>query len=539
MYPAPPESPEAVAAPAREEADVGSRGRNDNLSAKLTRRKFLGAVGASAAWVALSGTLGCEPRRQETASAEHSRDVRAFRSRPDLKPPVIDVITQAHHDTAPGYIFVAPKNGPEEDSPSQDGAMILDNNGELVWLLPLQREDQDVMDFKVQHYRGEPVLTYWEGSHTGYGYGEYVILDSSYREITRVRAGNGYRGDHHEFLISPQDTALITIYGKVHSMDLSSVGGPKDGKVLDGIAQEVDIETGEVLFEWHSLDHVALDESYYEPRKDPGWSFDYFHINSIEVDHDNNLLISARRTSAVYKIDRETGEVIWRLGGKKSDFEMGRGTRRAYQHDARRQPDGTITIFDNGVLKFDDESRGLALKLDMDKMTATLVRLYAHPEGWLSATQGSMQVLPNTNVFIGWGSNPHLSEFSQDGEVLFDATFPPQVESYRAFRFEWSGHPPKEELAVLAERASAAEGDEEVRLYCSWNGATEVARWRALAGSSPGRLEPVGSALKREGFETTITVNTTEPYVGVRAEDSSGRVLGASKPVKLETRKPS
>jgi hypothetical protein len=143
-----------------------------------------------------------------------------------------------------------------------------------------------------------------------------------------------------------------------------------------------------------------------------------------------------------------------------------------------------------------------------------------------------MQVLANSNVFIGWGSNPHFSEFSRDGKLLFDARFPPEVESYRAFRFEWSGDPPQEELAVAAERLS----EEEVRLYASWNGATEVARWRGLAGPNPGRLKPAGSAARWEGFETTVVMRTSEPYVGVRAEDISGRVLGASKPVKLGTR---
>jgi len=142
-----------------------------------------------------------------------------------------------------------------------------------------------------------------------------------------------------------------------------------------------------------------------------------------------------------------------------------------------------------------------------------------------------MQVLPNTNVFIGWGSNPHFSEFSNGGELFFDATFPPEVESYRAFRFPWSGHPGEEELAVAAERGSS-QGDE-VRLYASWNGATEVARWQALAGSEAGRLKPVGSAARREGFETTIVVSTAQPYVGVGAEDSSGRVLGTSRAIKL------
>ena len=185
--------------------------------------------------------------------------------------------------------------------------MILDNDGQPVWLCPVRGEEKDAMDFKVQRYRGEPVLTWWEGVHTGYGQGDYLILDNSYREVARVRAGNGYDGDHHEFLITPEDTALLTIYHKV-PMDLSSVGGPKDGTVLDGIVQEVDIETGEVLFEWHSLEHVGLDES--ELR------YDYFHVNAIDVDHDSNLLISSRNTSAVYKVDRRTGKISGGSGAR-------------------------------------------------------------------------------------------------------------------------------------------------------------------------------------------------------------------------------
>jgi len=438
------------------------------------------------------------------------------------------VVTQAHDDSALGYIFVAPKNGPGEYSPSQDGPLILDNSGEPVWFHPLQNEDEDTMDFKVQNYRGESVLTWWEGVHTGYGQGEYVIADSSYREIRRVRAANGYKGDHHEFLITSQDTALFDIYGKVSSMDLTSVGGPKEGRMLDGIVQEVDIESGEVLFEWHSLDHVGLEESYEVLPKNPKEAFDYFHINSIEVDQDSNLIVSARLTSTVYKIDRKSGEVIWRLGGKKSDFEMSQEARPRLQHDARRQPDGTITIFDNGDSKFDDQSYGTVLELDEDEMSATLLRMYPHPEGKICGTQGSVQLLPSDNVFIGWGSNPHFSEFSRDGDLLFDARFPPEVESYRAFRFPWTGQP-DDDPAVAAETGS----DDKVTVYASWNGATEVATWQVLAGPSPERLKPVKS-VPREGFESVIELQTTQPFIGVEAKDHSGRVLGTSKPIKPE-----
>jgi len=210
------------------------------------------------------------------------------------------------HDTAEGYIFVAPKTDPAYKGAVQNGPMILDDSGEVVWFRPMQGEDVRAMDFKVQRYRGEPVITYYQGVGTTYGRGEYVILDSSYREVTRVRAGNGYVGDHHEVLITPEDTALLTIYSPV-SWDLSSVGGPENGAVLDGIAQEIDIETGEVLFEWHSLDHVGIENTYRVLPENEQAPFDYFHINSIDLDLDDNLLVSSRTTFAIYKIDRKTG----------------------------------------------------------------------------------------------------------------------------------------------------------------------------------------------------------------------------------------
>jgi hypothetical protein len=280
-----------------------------------------------------------------------------------------------------------------------------------------------------------------------------------------------------------------------------------------------------VLFEWHSLDHVALDESYAINRLHGQDQWDYFHIISIDVDHDSNLLVSARCTFAVHKIDRQTGEVIWRLGGKKSSFKMGPDTQFQYQHDARRQADGTITIFDNNDLRVEDQSYGIVLDPDVEEMTVALVRKYAHPDKQQATHQGSMQVLPNGNVFIGWGSQPVFSEFSNDGKLLFDATFA-DGHNYRAFRFPWSGHP-DDDPAVAAERRPK----DELTIYASWNGATEVAIWQALAGPDPARLRPVRSA-PRSGFETSIEVRTAEPYVGVRARDSSGRVLGASRAIK-------
>ena len=440
----------------------------------------------------------------------------------------MEVNTQAQ-DTAPGHVFVAPERG----GSSQGGPMIVDERGQVVWFRPVQREGTFARDFKVQHYRDEPVLTWWEGFLGGPS-NEYVILNSSYEEVTRVRAGNGYRADHHEFLITPQDTALILIYNAVRR-DLSSVGGLRSGVVWQGIVQELDIESGEVLFEWHSLEHVGLEETYATLRQDGRPGFDYFHINSIDVDHDSNLLVSARETFSVYKIDRTSGEVIWRLGGKKSDFEMGPGTRFAYQHDARRQPDGTLTIFDNGTTVFDndipravEESRAIVVELDEEEMRASLVGEYTHPDKQYADAAGNMQVLPNGNVFVGWGRALVFSEFSSDGELLFSASFSrTKNKSYRAFRFPWSAHP-SDEPAAAAERTS----EDEVKVYASWNGATEVSTWEVLAGPRPGQLESVGSA-PRDGFETAMLVRTAKPYVAVWAKHRSGRVLGTTEPVKL------
>jgi hypothetical protein len=402
--------------------------------------------------------------------------------------------------------------------------MMIDEQGQLVWY----GKYRSARDFKMQYYQGRPVLTWWEGKVVaGHGAGEYVIFDGSYREIARVRAGNGYRGDLHEFLITPQETALLVAYA-ARQTDLSPIGGAKDGMAWEGIVQEVDIESGQVIFEWRSLDHGGIEESYIELPEDPDFVYDYFHINSIDVDYDGNLLVSARNTCSVYKVERKSGEVSWRLGGKKSDFEMGQGTRFAFQHDARHQRDGTITIFDNGAHpKVHEESRGIVVELDEQKMSAKLVREYTSPKTRLSTSQGNMQLLPNSNVLIGWGSGPFVSEFSYEGELLFEARFPPEGESYRAFRFPWSGHP-TDEPAVTVEQGP----EDKLKLYASWNGATEVDAWEVLAGPHPGRLEPVGS-VPRDGFETAMLVQTFDPYVAVRAKDRLDQPLGTSTPVKL------
>src|SRR5215203_2110452 len=505
------------------------------MGSRFTRRRFLTAAGAGAAYLALTGTVGSEtPQRSLKVRSSRTPGVKplpgapsppdgvwAFRSRPDLNPPAVEVATQARDGIAPGYIFLAPEKG----GAGKGGSMIIDDRGQVVWFYPLRGSYERAMNFETQTYQGRDVLTW------GQTPGEYKIFDDSYREIARFMAANGYDGDHHEFLLSPQDTALITIYNAV-PQDLSSVGGSKDSVAIQGIVQELDINSGEVLFEWRSIEHVALEETYVRPSEDHYPGIDYFHLNSIDIEPDNNLLISARETSAVSKIDRTSGEIIWRLAGRKSDFQMGEGTRFDSQHDARRLPDGTVSIVDNGSLIFEngtpkavEESRAIVLELDEERMRASLVGEYTHPDKQYADAAGNMQVLPNGNVFVGWGRGLAISEFSHEGELLFDFRVSPEHRTYRAFRFPWSGSP-SDQPACVAERTS----ENELEVYASWNGATEVATWEVLAGPHPGRLESLGS-ITRDGFETAMLVQTSEPYVAVQARHRSGRVLGASTPV--------
>lgn len=449
-----------------------------------------------------------------------------FRTTPALFPPAISLTRATADEAAPGYLFIAPKQGA-----GRNGPMIVDDQGDLVWFRQLAPH-AIAMDFRVQRYRGEPVLTWWEGRgiDAGYGKGEFVIADERYREIARFGVGGRYaarQGDLHEFLVTARGTALVMIYDEARA-DLSPLGGSEDARVLDGVVQEIDIRTGRVVFEWRGRDHLDPDESYFQLPDDPRQPYDYLHLNSIDVDRDGNLLLSARHTSAVYKIDRRTGEVIWRLGGRESDFEIAEEAVFASQHDARRGPGGRITLFDNGgpVGPVRQESRAIALELDRHDMTAALAREYAHPDGPSSESQGNAQFLPKGRVLIGWGSAPIVSELSRDGELLFDARFSDaDNETYRAYRLPWSGHP------VTRPAVSTEAGlDGSLTVYVSWNGATEVDRWQVLTGSGPDALEPVATQA-REGFETPITVSTDEPRVAVTALDASGRRLATSRPV--------
>ena len=287
-----------------------------------------------------------------------AKKTRLFRSRPDLAPPFVTVDT-ARPGVAPGHLFLSPKSKRDE---KQAGPLIADSRGEPIWFQPLPGI-QAATDFRAQTYQGKPVLTYWQGtSRQGIGVGEMVIRDQSYRVIRRIRTPNGFKPDLHEFVITPEGKAVIITYPVVRA-NLRAVKGKRRDLAVDSVIQEIDIATGLVTFEWHSIGNVPLTESFSAPR--PGTPFDYVHSNSVNLDTDGDFLMSARNTWTVYKIDRETGRILWRLGGKRSTFRLPRPAQFAWQHDAHRRADGAITVFDNSafppVRKF---SRALAIRLD-------------------------------------------------------------------------------------------------------------------------------------------------------------------------------
>jgi hypothetical protein len=469
---------------------------------KRTRREFLGAAAGAGLGLAFPGLA---------AATERAAGVATFVTEPSFRVPTLNVL--ARSSPSPGVLFVTTLTGP-----GQRGPIIFDDHGAVVWF---KKTKNVAINFRRQIYKGRPVLTWWEGtiSKIGTGEGQGVIVDSTYKEIARVSAGNGLAADVHEFLITPQNTALITIYSE-KTLDLTSIGGPAAHPTLDSIVQEIDIATGKLLFEWHSLDHVGIADSW-SPILSP---FDYFHINSIDVDLDGNLLVSARNTWGVYKLDRKTGAVIWRLGSKATDFELGPGVQFMYQHDARAHPDGTITLFDDGPGNASHQSRAIRIGLSMADRRAVLLQEFVHPNPITAVAMGNAQVLANGNVVVGWGTAPFVTEFGPLGDVRFDATFDGGAWNYRAFRNTWSAEPAHPPSIAVKRRGTAA------TVYASFNGSTEAAHWRVVGGAARNGLKPLAVA-KKNGFETAISVRNAPAHIAVTALDAHRRPIATSRVV--------
>jgi hypothetical protein len=436
-----------------------------------------------------------------------------YRSRPDLVPPVLDV-RRSTPSAGTDPLFVGSKSR---------GGAIYGPDGEPVWFRAMRSTD-----FRTQTYHGRPVLTWFESPTKGSGLkrASYTIANRAYKIIRRITPGNGYSADSHEFRLTPRGTAYITSYRPVRR-DLRFIGLPRNGRVSDSVAQEIDLRTGRVIWEWHSLDHVPVRHSYANGPKFPGNPYDYFHINSIVDTPDGNVLISGRSTNAVYKVNRRTGRVIWTLGGKGSDFKLGPGALFSWQHDAQPLSGNRVSIFDNADSPvadspWADQSRGIVLQLDNRKKTATLATEFTHPSKPLAPTQANVQPLESGNFLVGWGQVPLITEHTPDGTIVFDAMVRDTGSFYRAYRQPWSGRP-KTRVDVATEALGAGA----TRVWASWNGDSSVRTWRVLAGPGSGALAPAGE-FSRTGFETVMDVPTGAARIKVEGLNANGKVIGSS-----------
>ena len=456
-----------------------------------------------------------------------SGEVQSFQSAKWLRAPKVDV-TYHSPDVEEGDIFAAPYSGA-----SQEGPMIFNQQGQLIWMHPLP-PGVKATNLQVETYEGKPVLTWWQGyiPPQGFGEGEEIVASASYRTMMRIKAGNGDMADLHDFHLEPDHTALMTVFRTI-DCNTSSVNGPRDGAVTDGLFQEIDTKTGLVRREWDSVDHVPLSDSYSSAvSTSTHWAFDYFHINTVDPRENGTTLISARNTWGLYLINDKTGQIEMTIGGKKSDVKMEAGAETAYQHDAMTLPDGDLSIFDNGGAPMvHPQSRGVIVEVNSEAKTDKLLQTFAHPRPLQAGSQGDVQPMANGDWFVGWGQEPYFTEFGSSGQMLYDAHFvrsatSSKIESYRVYKFPWSAtpwYPP----SVAAARSHGG-----LTVWASWNGATNVTSWRVLGGSSAERLAPL-TTVSRTGFETSAHV-ASKPWIAVQALDSTGAVIGNSKPLQVK-----
>ncbi|KAI0018002.1 Arylsulfotransferase-domain-containing protein [Xylariomycetidae sp. FL0641] len=395
-------------------------------------------------------------------------------------------------------------------------------------------------DCRVQIYEGNPYLTFWTGfDFKGHGTGGGIMLDQNYKEYKNITTkGLPTGADSHDFTFTHDGGVILNNYHTLHT-DLTKVGGPPEGRLLDCAFQEVDIATGDVRFTWIATDHFDLTESWsdgYQDQPNGGW--DWFHQNAISKTPDGNYLISSRHLRMVALLSGKDGSRIWQVGGKNNSFtdlSDGRATNFGFQHDARFTDETMteITLFDNHDLHVgasptpgctEDCTRALRVRIDTDAMTVQVVSEWYHPASVQAWAQGGYNLQPDGNAMIGWGVVPAFTEFKPNGDIIMDIQTRPWFTTvdggspeYRVYKLDWEGHP--------TWNPSIASVDGVV--YVSWNGATNVKSWVLYGGDSHISLARITTA-EKTGFETAITPSTPKSFVRVEALDASGAVLGTS-----------
>ena len=438
--------------------------------------------------------------------------VQSFVSAPTLHPADTAVVTD--NGPATGDLFTSP-----DGVKNLDGNEIDDQDGNLVYYDPTSANTDD---FRVQTYQGKPALTWWQGNIVlpGYGRGADIIADSSYHVIKRVYAGNGLSADAHEFLLTNAGTALITAYAPVKADTTAAAGGVKSGDVLDCVIQEIDLKTNRVMFEWHALDHIPVEDSYV-PTTTATVPWDFAHVNSVQPYGNGELLVSSRSAHELLTISRTTGVVHQRIGGRHPTVSEPSAASTHSQHDAEPHADGTITVFDNGAgagANMHRTSRGLVLKLSGNKLK--IVKTLAAPDDQLAYSQGNVQTLAD-GYLVDFGSTGSIVDYNSDGSVRRDMHYQPMVQTYRAFKTAWHATPTTLPSLAVSKTPTGSTA------FVSWNGATEIASWRILTGPDANHLTQVATAAK-SGFETTIPTATTSGLLYAVALDANGMSLGES-----------
>jgi hypothetical protein len=522
-----------------------------------------------------SNQVGSDYNPSDLDAWEHDYGDYPYRSfeSSDLTPPVV-----AHKIDSPechdGLLtFLTPRGTAVNES---RGMVILDDQGELVWM---QKTEGQPYNLDVQVYRDAPHLTYWLGNDNvgGHGEGTWTILNSSYHVVAKVSALNHLHPDLHTLSLTPDCTAIISIYQQYEK--------EKEGQlqyIWDCLFQEVDISTNSLVFQWRASDYHDTSDSFHGPRYvEEGATnhthWDWYHMNSVVKDNFGNYLVSARYMHSLVYIDGRTGNIMWTLGGKGNMFSSDdHALDFSSQHSAQfhsadtfpsislgegEEPGITtriISLFDN---RNDDTwesglpSRGLLLAVsypispglagttnDSD-YRVRILHEYLHPNDLIADSQGNLQVIPSSDqhndssVIVGWGARSVWSSYTSSGELVCDVHFGTEaailngsVQSYHVMRYPWVGVP--------SEPPSAVYNSVRNSIFVSWNGATEVASY-ALQHNYESASSEYGdwayvSISQKEGFETEIALKQcVTRFMRVVALDSEDNALGTSEVVEL------
>lgn len=340
---------------------------------------------------------------------------------PDIPPGLITVTLS--NNPSPGNIFLSNFRLSTSEYTGPPSLLIVDNAG-----APVFYDEKTTMnyDFKMQP-NGR--LTYWNT--------DFHILDSAYREIGRIACRNGYSTDPHELLLLPNGHALLLGFDVV-TMDLSKIvpGGRTSATVIGLVIQEQDTAKN-TLFQWRSFDHFEITDATNLEFSD--LTIDVVHGNALDIDADGNILLSSRNLDEITKINRTTGRIMWRLGGKNNQFTfVNDSIGFSRQHSVRVLNNGNITLYDNGNYHSPPFSRAVEYAIDTVKMTATLVWQYRNTPDIFGNALGNVQRLPNGNTLICWGStNPAITEVTSRGSKVFELELPAGIYTYRSFRSDW------------------------------------------------------------------------------------------------------